>query len=108
MKIINYNYGYNPTFTCGIGGKIVVSGKEWKDIKRYLRNGSLRKTPYLFPDILREDFNRELKSRTSRYVSFYNIRVTATELVVKHWNLPKYKRNNYMFEVHEHKLIITK
>ena len=107
MKIINYNYGYIPTFSCSIHGKIVVSGREWEANKRYLRNGSLRKTPYLYPDILRKDFERAVKSRISRYVNFYNIRVTATELVVNHWNLRKYKRGNYMFEVREHELKIV-
>ena len=106
MKVINYNYGYIPAFTCSIHGKIVVSGREWEAIKRYLRNGSLRKTPYLYQNILREDFNRARKSRSSRYVNFYNIRVTATELVVKHFKLTPIKRANYMFEVREHELKI--
>jgi len=98
MKLINYNYGY--LFDCVIEGKIVVSKREWAEIRTHL----LRTTKWVdtntyapfYKNLLREDMERGIKTKDG---TLYNIRVSATQEVVRKWGLEKYKRANYMFLV---------
>lgn len=86
MKVINYKRDYNTFFDCVIHGRIIVSKKEWEAIKKYVH-------PYLFD---KNDLQRELKVKSG---SWYNIRVSATDKVAKHFGLTKYRQVNYVFEV---------
>lgn len=95
MKLINYNYGYNNTFNCSIHGKIIVSPQEWEQIKKYLFNPAVKHC-YLFKDVLNQDMQRIIKVKDG---FLCNIRTTATEFVVKRFNIEKYKQGNYMFFV---------
>lgn len=93
MKLINYNYGYNNTFNCSIHGKIIVSHNEWQKILKYLFNPSVTKDNF-YRKILRDDIFREIQTKEGHLL---NIRVTATEQIVKKFNLNGYKRGNYTF-----------
>lgn len=95
MKLINYKYGYNNTFNCSIHGKIIVNKSEWKSIVKYLLNPSV-KSCYLYKNVLKDDFKRCINARSGK---LFNIRVTATELVVRKFNIKNYKAGNYMFLV---------
>ena len=95
MKLINYNYGYNNTFNCSIHGKIIVSHKEWRDIIKYLFNPMVKHC-YLWKDLLKQDITRGIQTKKGHLI---NIRVTATELIVKRFNIKGYKRGNYSFFV---------
>jgi len=99
MKLINYNYGDISKFNCYIRGKIIVSQKEWKAIKKYLLNPFTKVGAWLGDEkyakkILKEDMQRIVDTKQGKLI---NIRVTATEKVVEKFNLKRYKRNNYMF-----------
>lgn len=99
MKIINYNYGWCNKFNCCIRGKIIVSKLEWKKYRKYLLNPFTR-DPYLFKNLLKEDFNNFYRGKEGLLIS---IRVAATTKVVEKFGTLKnnkmYKRNNYMFLV---------
>lgn len=96
MKIINYNYGYIPLFDCVIKGKIQMDYDEYRQVKKYLFNPSV-KSNYLYKDILKEDFERQLSVKRNKF--WVNIRTTATEKIVDKFGLDKYKRANYVIEV---------
>ena len=99
MKITNYKYGYIPVFDCVINGKITMSSQEFGKVKKYL----LRTPKMEYTNdrdfrvrMLKEDLQRKIELKNSYLV---NIRVLATELIVNHYKLNGYKRNNYMLEV---------
>jgi hypothetical protein len=95
MKLINYNYGYYNEFDCSIHGKIIVSPKEWAEVKKWLkRKAKAINTKYLWLDILQEDFARLIETKQG---NLCNIRTTATNLIAKKYGLKKYKHANYMF-----------
>lgn len=99
MKLINYKYGYH--FDCSIHGKIVMTPTELEQAKKYLFNPAVKYhdiyyTP-MMKRILRDDLERKLPLLKKGY--WINIRVWATEKIVKHFQLPRYKRGNYVIEV---------
>lgn len=98
MKLINYNYGFVQRFECCIRGKIVVTKKEWEKIIAFCRSKLLESnyTGLTFE----KDIRRQVHSIEGE---LYNIRVEATEWVIKKWKLPKYRRANYMFLVLNYK-----
>lgn len=91
MRLVNYKYGY--LFDCSIHGKIVMTKGEWEKVKTYL----MRATKDIFwKGVLLQDFTR---SKDYKNGKIYNVRVTATEKLVKKFGLKRYKRGNYMIEV---------
>jgi hypothetical protein len=50
----------------------------------------------LYKDILKRDLNRNIQTKQGK---LFNIRVTATELIVKKFEIQKYKTGNYVFLV---------
>lgn len=100
MKLINRPYGYYQ-FDCVISGKIVVTPREWEDIKRHLRR--TRKWLYSGHDykwykthVLEKDFVRGVPEKSG---TAYNIRVDATAEIARKYGLSRYKRQNYVFYV---------
>lgn len=100
MKLINYNYRYNNFFECSLHGKIIVSSKEWESIKKFLFKTRkwVDDSSYVrfYKETLKEDLQRIQKIKNG---FLCNIRVPATKGVAEHFNLKKYKRGNYIFEV---------
>ena len=97
MKIINYKYGY--LFDCSIHGKIQVSQDEWRQIRVLLFSKSKwcgHLGVKFARNMLASDMVRSMQVKGAKW---YNIRVSATEAVVKHFMLTKYKKGNYVFEV---------
>lgn len=93
MKIINHNknnYTYDNSGSV-IRGTIEVTKDEWNIIKEYLRNSPSKSFDYM--DIALE------RAEISYYDIFYSLGVTPTEMIFKHFNLPRYKRQNYQFKV---------
>jgi hypothetical protein len=96
MKLINYNYGYNNTFNCSIHGKIVVTKNEWSKIVKYLLHNKVTIFNWDFEKrILKDDLQR--KKQLDNINTWYNLRVSATDLVVWKFNIKGYKRGNYVF-----------
>lgn len=94
MKLINYNYGYSPAFSCSIHGKIVMSEKEWNEATQFLLRGAKRWLPS-YPwvkETLKEDMKRGIETKEG---TLFNIRVPATEALASKYNLKRYKRANY-------------
>lgn len=99
MKLINYKRGYNNTFDCSIHGTIKMTMGEWKQAEHYLINDAdtIRKDhSYFNSQLLKEDVQRRIKIKNGFLI---NIRVSATEALVKQFNLKNYKRGNYQIEV---------
>lgn len=97
MKLINYDYGFSNTFNCSIHGKIIVSREEWDSITHYLKNPFVK---YEHKFLLKEDLLRAIKTIYKGQLAWkFNIRVSATEKVVKFFNIEGYKRGNYVFLV---------
>jgi hypothetical protein len=94
MKIINYNRGYNNTFDCSIHGTIKMDKNEWATVYEWLMNGY--QTEKFWKQILTGDIKRRIDFK---HTIFMNIRVSATEALVKHFNLKNYKRGNYQIAV---------
>jgi hypothetical protein len=94
MKLINYNYGYINHFDCVIKGKIIVSKKEWRNILAFLQRTKADTSYPFYKTMVKQDSLRVIKTK---FGDLCNIRVWATEKVVQHWRLPKYKKVNYMF-----------
>jgi hypothetical protein len=94
MKLINYNYGNINTFDCVIKGKIIVSKNEWKKCLNYLARVKPDTSYPFYKTMVKEDVKRQIKTKKGYLV---NIRIWATEKIVNHFNLKRYKKNNYMF-----------
>ena len=105
MKLINYKRGYNNTFDCSIHGTIKMNREEFDNAIEYLFNDAdrIRKEhSYFSSELLKDDVARRIHIKNSRGISqgfLINIRVSATEALVKHFNVKGYKRNNYQIEV---------
>jgi len=100
MKVKNYNQGnYLSAFDCIIYGHIEMTQKEWKEACTYLMRAT--KDPFykrmLKEDILKED--RNLVAYTKDGKNWRNVRVTATQLLFKKYNLPRYKQKNYAIKI---------
>ena len=86
-------------FSCVCMGKITMTHKEWTEVLRYLKRALPRK---LYPSyswqypIFLEDIERKEAHAPENW---RNIRVTATELLVKHFKVARYKRENYFIEI---------
>lgn len=80
-------------FNCVIYGHIEMTRKEWLGVIGYLRRsgGDLLEKRILREDIFRTDMHLG--------ASWRNIRVTYTEKLFKHFNLPRYKRQNYAIKI---------
>lgn len=99
MKLINYKRGYNNTFDCSIHGTIKMTPIEFKQAVEYLERDAdtMRKNHAYFNSILlKEDLERKINFARGFLV---NIRVSATEALVNHFNLRNYKRGNYQIMV---------
>lgn len=106
MKLINYNRGYIEKFTCSIHGTIKMTASEFEEAVRYLRVNSdtiSKQNCYFSSVLLGEDLQRRIEvmdKRKNLVKKFYvNIRVGATEAIVKEYQLTGYKRGNYQLEV---------
>lgn len=95
MKVINYNYGYYPQFSCTIHGKIVVRQDEWKKMIKYLLHPRLVLYYSTSKTMLKEDLARRIPVKGGYLV---NVRVYATEKLAKKFGF-NVKRANYMFLV---------
>ena len=93
MKLINYKMGYNNTFDCSIHGTIKMSLKEYKKAIKYLKNNSVK---WGYKYLLVEDLKRVIKLKNGFLV---NIRVSATDKLVKKFDLSNYKVGNYQILV---------
>lgn len=100
MKLINYRYGYNNLFNCSIHGKIRMSTREWKKVYKFLLLGSKRWLPSYpwIKQILKEDIHRKIRYKNDKGY-LINIRVPATDALVKKYKLNNYKLGNYSIEV---------
>lgn len=96
MTIKNYNKGnYMYAFDAVIYGHIEMTAKEWKEATTYLKR-AIKDTFYhnmLLSDIERTDKN--LVQFTKNGNQWRNVRVSATQLLFKKYNLPRYKQQNY-------------
>jgi len=76
-----------------------MTEKEWKKAILYLKHAL---PPHLSPSysymypIFLEDIER---TDPHGMPNWRNIRVTATELLIKHFKVARYKRNNYFIEI---------
>ena len=100
MTVKNYNKGnYVGAFDCIIYGHIEMSANEWAKARAYL----VRSGGDLFTKrMLRNDLDRNDKNITAWKPSKYtyrNVRVTYTQKLFKHFNLPRYKTQNYMLKI---------
>lgn len=100
MKLINYNYGYYNTFNCTIHGKIQMTEAEWREALKYLKSAKVKKS-FLpsYPHtnhMLLEDICRNVLAKKGYLI---NIRVSMTEKLVSKYDLPRYKRGNYMLQI---------
>jgi len=110
MKVINYNRGYIKEFNCVIHGSIIMDQQEFNEVRAYLYNLPEDQKPYYFKtDIFIKDLQNKIKVKNGFAI---NIRVSATDLIVKKWGLQKYdisqvirsmsyKRGNYQIIVKE-------
>lgn len=107
MKLINYKRGYNNTFDCSIHGTIKMTRDEFDSMVKYLYQnaGTIKKEQeYFSPELLKEDLARRVYEKTKAGIvkSFLvNIRVSATQAVVNHFNIKGYKRGNYQIQVED-------
>lgn len=93
MTIRNYKRGNALyAFDCVIYGHIEMTWREWLDASRYLLRA---KCLSYKDDIIRTDKYLE----TSKKWTWRNVRVNATERLFKHYNLPRYKRQNYAIKI---------
>jgi len=105
MRLINYKRGYNNTFNCSIDGTIEMNREKYDKMVSYLFNNAdtIRKDhEYFNSQILKEDLARRVYIKNSRGVSqgfLINIRLSATDAVVKHFNIKGHKRGNYQIRV---------
>lgn len=101
MKLINYNYGYIPAFSCSIHGKIMMTYDEWREVVKYLKSGAVSRS--LIPShygaraIFLQDIERQITMPKNSFA--VNVRVPMTEKIVARYNLPRYKRANYMLHI---------
>lgn len=95
MKVINYNYGYIPEFSCTIHGKIIVSKEEWVKMVKYLLHPRLVLYYSTSKTMLKGDLARRIPTKNGYLV---NVRCYATEALAKKFGF-KVKRANYMFLV---------
>lgn len=99
MKLINYKRGYNSTFDCSIHGTIKMTAIEWEQVyNRLLAEADTisKYHRYFNSQMLKDDVLRRIPTKTGYFI---NIRVSATEALVKIYNLRNYKRGNYQIEV---------
>ena len=101
MKLINYNYGYVSEFACSIHGKIIMTKQEFDKAVKYLLHPKVKNCYFgdygLPKTMFKQDLNRTIPTRNGSYL--LNIRVGATELLARKFELKNYKRANYMLEV---------
>lgn len=109
MKVINYYRGYVEKFTCVIDGTIDMTVIEYKQVVHCLRHnaGTIKQSnAYFSPTLLEEDLKRriEIKDKSGFIKQFLvNIRVSATEALIKEFGLRNYKRGNYQLRVTQYK-----
>lgn len=106
MKLINYKRGYNNTFDCSVHGTIEMNREEFDNVVEFLAKNNgwwyQSHSENFSRSMLSEDLARRVYIKNSRHIvqGFYvNIRVYATEALVKHFNLKGYKRGNYQLKV---------
>jgi hypothetical protein len=106
MKVKNYNKGnYTSAFDCVIYGEIEMTWKEWMKASSYLlrSGGDMLEKRMLREDITRIDKYLETPIWTAptkqKNVTYRNIRVTYTQKLFKHFNLPRYKQQNYVIKI---------
>lgn len=95
MKLINYNYGFtpaDPTSGTWYRGKILMTIDEYKDVVKYLK-----RTKLTYKNMLLGDLRRTASVRGNGF--HVCVRVEATEKLVEHYGLQRYKRNNYFIHV---------
>lgn len=93
MKITNYKRGYFDKFNCVIHGTITMNKMEFAQVVYYLNIPTV-KWDYKFT--LKEDLKRIIDCKKYFLI---NVRVGATEKIVKHFKLDNYKRGNYMLKI---------
>lgn len=95
MKLINYDYGFtpaDPTSGTYYRGKIQMTLDEYREAVKYLKRAHF---DHKFT--LAEDLKRTASVRGNGF--HVCVRVSATEKLVKRYNLPRYKRQNYFIHV---------
>lgn len=92
-------------FDCSIHGTIKMDREEYDKAITYLHQDAdrIRKDhAYFNSEILREDLARRIYIKNKRGITqgfVINIRVSATEALVKYFNLKGYIRGNYQIQV---------
>lgn len=87
-------------FGCVISGQIEMTAKEWEKAKTYLKkckpSESYRKA-ILLEDLERTDKYLELYN--PKRITWRNVRVDYTQKLFKHYDLPRYKQQNYVIKI---------
>lgn len=111
MQVINHhdgNYTFaDPTDSSVMYGTIKMTRDEFTDVIFFLEDEykkAKRLTSTYIRDGLSHVFNYTLpayakRKKENRYPQHNNcvcLGVTATEIIFKHWNLPRYKKQNYV------------
>lgn len=103
MKLINYKRGYNNTFACSIHGTIKMNREEFDNLVTFLYTDAIRSDhSYFNTQLLTEDLARRIFIKNSKGIVqgfLINVRVSATEALIKHFDIKGYKRGNYQIEV---------
>jgi hypothetical protein len=102
MKLINYDYGFtpaDPTSGTYYRGKIQMTLDEFNVAMKYLLRAKIGAS--YEHDSVRERLTLDLARPASVKGNGFHvaIRVPATEKLVSHYNLPRYKRQNYFIHV---------
>lgn len=97
MKLINYNYGYSDFFNCSVHGKIIVTKKEFKKCIDYLKRCKPDTSYPFYKELsLNEWIKHTLKTKNATLI---NLRVWATSKIANKFNIKKYKKGNYLFNI---------
>ena len=104
MKATNHhkdNYTFDDSNDGSVmNGTIYMTTKEYHKVLEYLRkaytNAKAKNNTYI-RDGLSHVFNWTLVKRLN--LKRICLGVTATELIFKHYKLPRYKRQNYVIEI---------
>lgn len=100
MKAINHqknNYTYDGSNSGSVmNGTLYMSKKEWNRVVKYL-GGQYKKAVKNSDTYIRDGLGHALSWNIPKHSGekSFCIGVTATELIFKHYNLPRYKRQNY-------------
>lgn len=95
MKLRNHYKNYTYFNDTVIKGTITMTSSEWKTALKYLNHHKV--TSYYFDKtIFKQDIERKEQTKNGYLI---NIRVSATEILVRKYSLKHYQRHNYQILV---------